>query len=158
MRERESRGTVENRHDSREAAPGLVEVMSHGTGSLKTRIVLPRYWNRRRAPAYIWNRDGQNMVVDTVTKSSECRNWDPNLVVQNEKIEKKRLRIDKKKACYQANKEAQDKMPQFTQLLWQILSNGGSSARSQVTSSNGNRCINFSWCPDPSIDAFGPQV
>ena len=28
----------------------------------------------------------------------------------------------KKKVCYQVNQEAQDKMPQFTQLLWQILS------------------------------------
>ena len=97
MRERESRGTVENRYGCREVASGLVEVMSHSTGSLKTRIVLSRYWNRRRAPAYIWNRDGQNMVVDTVTKSSESRNLDPKLVVQTEKIEKNRQRNDKKK-------------------------------------------------------------
>lgn len=106
MRESESRGTVENRHDCREAALCLAEVMSHDTGSLKTRIVLSRYWNPRRTPAYSGNRGGQNMAVDTVTKSSECRNWNPNLVVQNEKMEKKRLRNEKKRARYQANKEA----------------------------------------------------
>ena len=98
------------------------------------------------------------MVVDTVTKSSECRNLDPKLVVQTEKIEKKRQRNDKKKVCYQVNQEAQDKMPQFTQQLWQILSNRGSSACSHVRSSNGKRCNKFSRCPGSSIDAFGPQV